>query len=400
MMALKKEKQYWLLALLVLGTCGCQSRARTTTNPPDSGAMPEAAAASTPRPAQALQLDEPMMANIKVEALSQSSMPMLLTATGKVQFNEERIARVLAPVSGPVLNLKVKVGDPVRKGGVLFFINSREVAAAISEHLESHKDLDLAEKTYAMTKDLFEHGATPRISLQQAENDLAKATARVARTEEVLRVLGEDLHEEGPSRGSADPRVPVRAPLSGTIIERSVTEGQFVQPDSNALLTIADLSTVWVLADVFERDLHLVSVGQTAEVTTAAYPEQRFVAHVSHINDVVDPTTRTVKVRFLVSNPGARLKPEMFASATLFLNQSARGLTVPAKAVFTEGGRNFVYVGVGERQFVRRPVEVSPDGSGRLRVSQGLKPGEKIVSDGALLLRQQEMKESATANGR
>jgi cobalt-zinc-cadmium efflux system membrane fusion protein len=299
------------------------------------------------------------------------------------------MARILAPVNGQVLQLGIKVGDMVHKGDTLFFMKSREVAAAVTEHLDSHKDLDLAEKTYAMTRDLFEHQAASRISLEQLESEVAKERARVARDEEALRVLGMEVHESD-SYGDMSSRIPVRTSLSGTVIERHVTEGQFVQPDSNPLLTIADLSSVWVLADIFERDLHRVQVGQKAEVRTDAYPENQFVARVSYISEAIDPATRTVKVRFLVSNPGPRLKPEMFASVTLFLDESVRGLTVPVKAVFNESGRNFVYVRVTDRNFVRRQVEIEPDGPARLRISNGLKAGDKVVSDGALLLRQQE----------
>ena len=211
----------------------------------------------------------------------------------------------------------------------------------------------------------------------------------MARNEEALRVLGVDVNESE-SYVDMTSRIPMKSPLSGTVMERHVTEGQFVQTDSNPLLTIADLSSVWVLADIFERDLHRIQVGQKAEVRTEAYPEHQFVARVSHIGDAMDPSSRTVKVRFLVSNTAPRLKPEMFASVTLFLDESARGLTVPVKAVFTESGQNFVYVRVGNREFIRRQVEILPDGAARLRISNGLKAGDRVVSDGALLLRQQE----------
>jgi cobalt-zinc-cadmium efflux system membrane fusion protein len=380
-----------LIVVLSAFSTGCESGAKTSNVAPsltaDTQSKVPRVTASTE--GKVLKLDGPMVSQIKTEELSEESIPKVLTTTGKVQFNEDQIARILVPVNGQVLHLSVKVGDTVQKGQILFFINSREVGAAVTEHLESHKDLDLAEKTYAMTKDLFEHQAASRISLQQAESDLAKAKARVARTEEALRVLGEDIHESD-SLGDMSSRIPVRSTLTGTVIERRVTEGQFVQPDSNPLLTIADLSSLWVLADIFERDLHSVQVGQKAEVKTEAYPEHSFVARVSRISDVIDPSSRTIKVRFLVSNPGSHLKPEMFASVNLFLQESIKGLTVPAKAVFTEAGRNFVFVRVGEREFVRRPVEVLPDGSTRLRVSHGLSPGDQVVSEGALLLMQQE----------
>ncbi len=383
-----------LLAVLLLLTFGC--RAKTSSGVAHSKAQDETSAESHDTTAVAsnvVKLDGRMMKSIEIKELSENPMPMLLTATGKVQFNEDQMARIIAPVSGQVLRLNVKVGDIVRKGETLFFMNSREAAAAITDHLESHRDVELAEKIHAMTQDLVEHQAASRISLQQAESELAKAKARLARSEEALQVLGFRIQEI--ESGGLTPRIPIRATVGGTIIERRVTEGQFVQPDSNPLLMIADLSTVWILADIFERNLHLVKTGQKAEVTTAAYPGQRFVARVSRVSDVVDPTTRTVKVRFLVSNPEGRLKPEMFAYLTLFLNESALVLTVPAKAVFTEGGRHFVFVWQGEKELARRQVEIAPAASNRERVLSGLKPGEKVVTNGALLLRQQESRKES-----
>jgi cobalt-zinc-cadmium efflux system membrane fusion protein len=303
------------------------------------------------------------------------------------------MARILAPVSGQVARLDARVGDAVRARQVVLLIDSREVAAAIAEHLESHRDLDLAEKTYAMTRDLFDHQAASRIALEQAASELTKARGRVARTEESLRVLGLD-----PSEGEQklDPRIPVRAPLGGSVIERRVTEGQFVQPDGNALLVIADLASVWVVADVFERDLGRVHPGQRAEVATAAYPDARFIARVERLSDTVDPSSRTVKVRFLVENPSRRLKPEMFAHVTLVLGESARTLTVPARAVFSEGEASFVFVRDSGGRFSRRRVETVPDGPGRARVRSGLEMGERVVVDGALLLRLEQNKQETS----
>src|SRR5262249_59560252 len=141
-----------------------------------------------------------------------------------------------------------------------------------------------------------------------SENELSKAKSKVHQTGEVLQVLGLDPEDAGEPR----PRIPVRAPIGGTVVERTATNGQFVGPENGTILTIGDLSTVWVQADVFERDLHLIAIGLPAEVTTAAYPDERFTARVARIGAVVDPQTRTAKVRFLVANPGARLKPGMF----------------------------------------------------------------------------------------
>jgi cobalt-zinc-cadmium efflux system membrane fusion protein len=322
-----------------------------------------------------------MLANVHVEEVRAQAMGRTLTATGKVQFNEDQTARVLAPLPGQVLDLKVRVGDPVMKDQVLFSIKSREVAALVTDYHESQRDEDLAEKTYNMTKDLFEHQAASRISLQQAEGDLAKAKAHVARAEEALHVVGLD-----PESGLRSV-VPVLSPLSGSVIERTLTPGQFVQADSTPLLTIADLMTVWVLVDVFERDIHEVHVGQKVQVTAVAYPDRRFTARVERINDKVDPDSRTLKVRLLVLNPNLLLKPEMFISASLDLGGSATGLTVPAQASFTEGDKSYLFVATGDRQFERRQIVAAPDGAGRLRVVSGVTSGDRVVTDGALLLR-------------
>jgi len=347
----------------------------------EEGAQPKANSKSSEK---TVKLEPGMMANIKLEQLSEKVLPSTFTATGKVNFNEDQMARILAPVAGQVTNLRAKVGDSVVKGQDLFYINSREAAAAISEYLENRKDLELAEKHFALTKDLYDHQAASLVSLQQAEGDLAKATARDARSVKVLQVLGLNPNETG-----MEARIAVKTPLNGKVVERSVTEGQFVQPDSNPLMMIADLASLWVLADIYENDLHRIQVGQKAEVTTAAYPDERFMATISRISDVVDPTTRTVKVRFLVSNPAARLKPEMFASVKIFVNEAGTALTLPASAVFTESGKNYVYVQTGNTEFTRRLVEVSPDSSGRLRVTSGLKAGEKVVSERAMLVHQE-----------
>jgi cobalt-zinc-cadmium efflux system membrane fusion protein len=285
-----------------------------------------------------------------------------------------------------VQSLRLNVGDTVRQGETLFVLSSREVAAAVAEHLAAQKDLELSEKTFTMTQDLFDHQAASRISLQQSENDFAKARAKVAQTEEVLRVLGFD---EGALRNSAvvPSRMAIRAPIGGTVTERSITSGQFVGTDSTPLMTIADLSTVWVQADVFERDIHSIAAGQRADVTTAAYPEDHFSAQVARIGTVVDPQTRTAKMRFVVANPGLRLKPGMFTEATVQLRRSSAALTAPAKAIFVENGKSYAYVQAGTSQFSRREVATIAGSGNRVRVTKGLAAGDRVVTDGVLLLR-------------
>ena len=375
--------------LLLLVAAGLLPACRHDASPETGAAA--APAESTPPADGRVHLDEPQLARITIDALSTAPVDDVIRATGTVEFNADRVARILSPVSGQVQDLHVNVGDDVKRSDTLFVLSSREVAAAVADRVASQKDLELSEKTFAMTKDLFEHDAASRMALQQSENDLAKARAKVAQAEEVLRVLGFD--EAAASAGSAlASRMIIRAPIGGTVTERTITNGQFVGTDSgSALVTIADLATVWVQADIFERDLHRIAAGQRADVTTAAYPDDHFSAEVARIGTVVDAQTRTAKMRFVVANPGLRLKPGMFTTAALHVpSQSPGALTLPAKAVFVENGKRYVYVETAHAVFARREIETQAGDGDRVRVTRGLSAGDRVVSDGVLLLRARE----------
>jgi len=374
-----------IIAFAALATAGCGSRAAT---PPAS----EGTASDTSARPGEIAIDKKMLSSIKVDVIGQGDGTGLLTIAGKVQFDDDRMARVLAPLSGQVVDLRVKVGDPVHKGQMLCALSSRDAAAAAGEHIESRKDLELAEKNAAMTQDLFEHEAASKMSLQQAQNDLAKARARVARTEEALRVLG--LAAQNDIAGF-NGRVPILSPIAGVVIDRRVTDGQFAPSDGTPLMSVANLDAVWVIGDLFERDLRLVGRGQTATVTTGAYPGERFEGRVNYISDAIDPASRTAKVRVSVANPGGRLKPEMYATVALAVAGGPRALVVPANAIFTEEGRSFVYVELGTGRFARRAVEVASGEGSHRRILTGLESGDRIVVDGALLLRQEEQQRAS-----
>jgi cobalt-zinc-cadmium efflux system membrane fusion protein len=370
-----------LLAVLGFVTLSACAKSSATTS---GDAAPAAASSGTD-----LTVDATALRSIAIETVGEHPVPRTLAVAGKVQFDEDRLAHVLAPLAGQVVDLRAKVGDVVHKGQVLCALNSRDATAVVGEHTESHKDLELAEKTAAMTQDLFDHQAASRIALQQAQSDLAKAKARVTRNEQALRLLG--LQSEA-DIDRFDGRILVVSPIGGSIIERHVTDGQFVQADSMPIIAVADVSTVWVMGDVFERDLHLVNTGDEATITTTAYPGERFTGRVNYVSDVIDPMTRTAKVRVSVPNPRSRLKPEMFASIVLGVGASGPALTVPASAVFTENGRSWVYVTTQSGHFTRRSIEVDQDEGADRRVLNGLRSGDRVVTGGALLLREEELK--------
>jgi cobalt-zinc-cadmium efflux system membrane fusion protein len=357
---------------------------------PSPDASPGAASTPSHSPA-GLVVDPKMRASITVAPVQPRDVAAVLSVAGKVQFDEDRVSRVIVPLAGQVVDLRVKLGDVVKKGQPLCAINSREAASAIGEHTESHKDLDLAEKNAAMTQDLFDHQAASKMALEQALNDLAKAKARVARNDESLRLLG--LRNES-EMASFTGRVPIVSPIAGTVIDRKVTDGQFVQSDSTPIITVADLSAVWIVGDLFERDLRFVTIGAPATIATAAYAGEPFHGRVSYISDSIDPATHVAKLRVVVANPGSRLKPEMFATVSLDLPEVERALAIPARAVFVEDGRSFVYVEAERGRFERRAIEVADTPGAERRVVNGLHAGERVVVDGALLLRQEEDKKA------
>jgi len=367
-----------LLGILsIAGSAGCGPGGETA-----EAVAPKPQAAAGPK---VVRLTPSMAEHVRVEAVAPSNLPVTMKAFGKIQLNEDHVAYVLAPLPGQVVRLSAKVGDRVQKGDVLFMINSRDVTAAVGEAIDSRKDLELSERTHAMTKTLFESQACSAIALKQAENDLAKARGRQARAASVLKTLGVEMQGE-----ELTSFVPVRSPISGTVIERKVTEGQYETADSNALLTIADLASVCVVADLFERDLSRVRPGQKVEVTTLAYPDQHFAGEVWRISDVVDPNTRTLKVRILVPNPESRLKPEMFASVLIIVKEPEPVLTIDVRSAFIEGGEHFVFVEQGPAAYEIRRVDAVPGPEGRLLVRGGLKAGDRVVKEDVVLLRAQE----------
>ena len=383
---------FMLLFICLLQGCSSKGQIASTQNPAATSPDAQPAALS----ASLIEVSADEAANLRIEEVREQPASKLLATTGKIGFNEDRITHVVAPTAGYILELKAKVGDPVKEGQTLAVIKSKELAEAIADYLASQKDLELAQKNYAMTKDLFEHEAASRMAFQQAENDLAKSQMQIARNAERLRLIGvsETALSES-NRKPIPPRVEIKAPISGVVTERQATTAQYVAADGTPLFTIADLSTVWVLADVFERDLHLLRPNQRAQVTTPAFSDHAFAARVFRINNALDPATRTVKVRCVVTNDSGRLKPEMFASVSFFLEESVPAITIPAQAVLTESGSTFVYLAKGDNAFIRQRVDVQPGEPGRLRLTAGLRAGDRIVTNGTILVRGEEDKKES-----
>lgn len=320
---------------------------------------------------------------VRVAEVEVTSDALATEATGKVTFDEGRVSRVGTPVSGRVTELRVQPGDRVRRGQPLLVIASPDAESALADYVAARADAALSERNLERARRLFADQAVPKKEVQQAEGEATKAHAARTRALARLEVLG--ISPDDP--GARPSRYLLRAPIDGVVVERPATPGMEVRADSGTpLVTVADLSRLWVLADVYERDVARVTAGGRAEVRVAAWPGRVFEGKVTYVGDMVDPQSRTVKVRVEVANPDHRLKPEMFARVALPGASGASTLAVPSQAVLSDGAASAVVVALGDGRFERRTIEAGPERDGRVRVLAGLAPGEHVVVDGAIYL--------------
>ena len=317
----------------------------------------------------------PLIAAEKQEASSE------VNATGAVFPDVSREVPVISLANGRVINLKTRLDDNVKKGQFLFSIQSPDIVNAFNAYLKAVNDEQLANKAYLRAEDLLKHGAISQAMVEQAEGSEKNAKAELTGAEEQLKVLGVD--KDHPS-----PIVDVHAPISGVIIAQNVTNaaaaGVSLSGSANAF-TIADLSTVWILCDVYENDIPKLKVGQQATIKLNAYPDKPLTGRVSDIGPVLDPQLRTAKVRIEIANPGI-LKLGMFVTATFTSNTKETHAVVPADAVLHLHDRNWVYLPVGGNQFKRTEVHAGKmlDGN-RQEILSGVDPGQQVVANALLL---------------
>lgn len=380
-------RQALTLTLTLTLTLAWSACGRTETPVESNAATPTVQKAPSP-PAD-------IQSRIETAVADYSQVNPELTLSGKVAYGEDRYSKISSPLQGRVVEVRVKLGDRVKAGDALLVIDSPDITAAYSDFIKHASDLEYATRAYGLAKDLYENKALPQKDLKQAENDLVKARAEFRRGKErllSLKVPAAEL-EKPLAEQTISSRFELKSSLAGTVVERTVTPGQSVGGDpTQVLFTVADLDTLQVVADVYERDLDLVKVGQVATVTVEAYPGIGFPAALASIGDVVDPNTRTIKVRAWASNEQHKLKPEMFARLHIQIGDANPFLAIPKEAVLEEDGKEFIYVVEAGGRFVKRQVKVATASADLVRVLEGLTPGERIVIKGAILIKSQEAK--------
>jgi cobalt-zinc-cadmium efflux system membrane fusion protein len=327
------------------------------------------------------------MAHIQVVTVEKSKLPRVLHLTGTVAYNAFKTTPVFSAVGGPVQEILAEPGQTVHPGQTLLTVTSPDYSAARSAYLKATSAFLLAQKNYERSKDLLEHKAIAERDFQQAESDRAQAQADLQSSEDALRALGianpESLVKEAPKTTG---QIPVVAPTAGEVVERLVGPGQLLQAGTTQCFTISDMSTVWVLVNVYQNDLAYVRSGDRVDITTDAYPDV-FHGKISYVADALDPNTRTLQARIVTDNPGKKLKKDMYVTANVQAGALSNALTVPDAAILRDSeNQPFAYVQTGANQFARRLVKVGDSQNGRILVQDGLKEGERVVGDGSLFL--------------
>jgi cobalt-zinc-cadmium efflux system membrane fusion protein len=366
-----------LLLLLGLGLAACTQ----------NDYQPKRAVAPLPKDEVLLPADSSKRSYIQEQTVELTSAPLMEPVAGKIAYDESRTARISSPIPGRVISTLPELGSTVKANDPLVELDSPALGQAKADYANAVADQRLAEEAYRRAKMLYENDVLPRKELQQTEDNLARARNEAQRARM-------HLHNLGVADDRINDRYVVRTPIAGVITERHVNPGMEVRPDlAEPLFVVSDLRSLWVLMNVFEKDLGLIHPGTQVWVSVPAYPDRKFPATVEYIDKVVDEATRTVKVRCNLANPDGVLLPAMYATVEVQSDADNRAIVVPLSALITEGESDQVFVSVGDGHYKRRDVKVGLRLRDRAVIAEGLKPGEVIVSQGALLLRTEEANE-------
>ncbi len=360
---MKLSKRYLLLSLFPLwgvGGLGCSNQ----------------------KPAEekqvSFELSPTLQKRIQTSAAQPEDVHSQLQLTGKVSAYDEKLVKVAPLVDGLIMNLSANLGDRVTKGQALAVIKSADAAGAESDQNDAISTFKNNEKNLAVTKDMARLGLSAEKDVVLAENEVKRAQGSVKRSEEVTSLYG--------IRNSL---YTMKAPITGYVIEKNPNISNQLSYDNaqtGPFYTIADLSVVQVWADVYEADIAKIKIGEEVEVKILAIPNRVFKGKIDKIQDMIDPSTRTMKARISIANPDVSLKPEMFAQITVNFNEGIKEVSVPNEAIIFDNNRNYVMVYRSAKDIEKREVQVYQRAGNKVFIQSGLKAGEKVMLTDQLIV--------------
>jgi len=379
MIVMDRGKRLFVLAAISAITLMLASCQESTSN---AAANPNN---TTSNSAELFTIPPEQMSHVQVLTVQPTTLIRSLRLTGAVAYNSFHTTPVITQVSGPVSRVVVVPGQKVKQGEPMLYVASPDYSQLRTNYLKAKDAYALAQKAYARAQDLYQHHAIAEQNVEQAESVEVQAGGDLASAQAALKVMGiadpDALVKAPPSF-----EVPVKAPISGLVVEQDVSAGQVIQPGTTQCFMISDTTTVWVLVNVYQKDLPYVRVGDTVTIQTDTYPEV-FHGRIAYVAASLDPSTRTLQARIETPNPGDKLKKDMYVVATVNAGTIRDAIALPDAAVLRDTeNQPFVYAAASANQFGRRSVTLGESLSGQTQITGGLKPGDRVVGNGSLFL--------------
>ena len=366
-----RELGFWSALAVAMIAAGC------------SGSKSESA--NNPNRPELFTIPENQMSHVQVVTLQPTTLTRTLRLTGNVAYNGFRTTPVITQISGPVNRIVVVPGQEVRTGQPMLYVHSPDYSQLRTNYLKAKDAYMLAQKNNDRTQDLYKHGAASISAVEQAESAEVQASGDMAAAQAALKVMG-ITDPDALVKGPPSFEVPVLAPIGGQVVEQLVSVGTLLQAGATQCFTLSDTSTVWLLVNVYQKDLPYVRVGEPVSIQTDAYRDT-FQGHISYVAASLDPNTRTLQARIETANPGQKLKKDMYVTGTVQAGNIQNTIAVPDSAVLRDSeNQPFVYIEVGERQFGRRPVSIGESIKGQTEIHSGLKAGDRVIGDGSLFV--------------
>jgi len=365
------------LSAITLLPVGCQS----------SGPNPSANSRGVvdPNNPELFDIPQNQMSHIQVLTVEPTTLKRSLRLTGAVAYNGFHTTPVITQVSGPVSRVVVVPGEHVVQSQPMLYVASPDYSQLRTNYLKAKEAYTLAQKAYARAQDLYQHHAIAEQALEQAESAEVQAGGDLLAAQAALKVMGitdpDALVKAPPSF-----EVPVKAPIGGLVVEQDVAAGQLLQPGSTQCFMVSNTNTVWVLVNVYQKDLPYVRVGDPVSIQTESYPDV-FHGKIAYVAASLDPNTRTLQARIETPNPGDKLKKDMYVVATVNAGAIKHAIALPDAAVLRDNeNQPFVYVASASNQFSRRSVTLGESLDGQTEITGGLKAGEQVIGNGSLFL--------------
>jgi len=368
------------LSAILLALAGCTGAGEQASK------MTSFSTAESPKSkAELFSLPADQMSHIQVVTVEQGPLARILRLTGAVEYNDFKTTPVITQVGGPVSRVMVVQGEHVRAGQALLYIASPDYSLLRASYIKARDAFQLAGKLYLRAQDLYAHHAISQADLEQAQSNRTQAQADFESSADAIRVLGiadpETIVTKPPS-----PEIPLYSPVAGEVVDRQCSAGQLLAAGATQCFTLSDMSSVWILVNIYQNDVAYVHVDDAVTIENESYPG---VVHgkIEYISPALDPNTRTLQARIEAPNPGERLKKEMYVTAEVQAGMISNALFVPNSSVLRdEQNMPYVYLQSGASQFAKRDVTLGENQSGKTQILTGLQANDRVVGDGSLFL--------------